>query len=988
MAATADSPGAFLCPVLVGRDRQLGTFGRLIEFAAAGSGQVALISGEAGSGKSRLAREVAAMATALRPPAGPFRAISGAAFEHTARSPFWLAADALAMAFEGQPPRDVAATLGPAAPDAGRLIPSLGLPNPGPPPSNADERQRMVETVARAFVALSRPQPLVVTFEDLHWADEGSLDLVLSLARLVPRNRMLLVLTYRDDEAGPALRHLLGELERARIGVPVSVERLKMRDVEGMLLAMPALSGRVQAGLLQAVYALSEGNPFAVEETVKALQVSGGDRWWEVTHGGGPLPVPQSLDEAVRRRVDRLSEDAQEVLRVAAVAGRRFDFDLLSSVTGRSEGALVAAVRDLVAAQLVVEESPDRFAFRHALTREAVYRGLLGREQRRLHGLVAEAIEGGSGDYSAAEKAQHWYRAGGWTKAANQAVTAAREAAALYSFGPALQHYDMAVEAAGRGGMALPAAILLGRGQVREIVGEREAARADYEEAIRVATQSGEAHTACEAFIALGLLHAGDDYAAAGACYQRALVLAGRSRDPVLRAKALNRMGNWYVNRERPADGIPCHEQALELYRRAGDRPGIAETLDLLGMARVMGGDPEGSVGAYRGAIAILEELGDRPGIASALGGLCICGNSYLSVTLPLSASSREECEAAARRGLDLTQALGWRAGEAYQLAFLANILGSHGDYAAALEAVDSSLAIATSIGHPQWLVAAETFRGQILVDLLDPGRALAGLEVALARAKVLQSEYWVHVASGVLAQALVAEGDLDEAARILGSAGWPDLPMTSIGQRLVWAAALGLLLARGQPAEAASVAARLATSAPGPGGRPTPWLLWQQGRALAAMDDLDGAMMALDEAIAAAAGAGLRPLTWRARVSAAQAAQAAGQRSHAREHEREARRMIDELTAATGDRERAVFRDAALALLTPPARARHALDLSPREREVAALVAQGMTNRQIGEALVLSERTVESHIASALAKLGQNSRSALAAWWVREGEA
>jgi DNA-binding CsgD family transcriptional regulator len=844
----------------------------------------------------------------------------------------------------------------------------------------------MVETLARAFVALSRVQPLVVTFEDLHWADEGSLDLVLSLARIVPRHRILLVATYRDDETGPGLRHLLGELERARLGFSMTVERLKMRDVEGMLLAMPALSGRVQAGLLQAVYALSEGNPFAVEETVKALQVSGGDRWWEPAFGA-PLPVPQSLDEAVRRRVDRLSEDAREVLRVAAVAGRRFDFDLLSAATGRSEGALVAAVRELAGAQLVVEESPDRFAFRHALTREAVYRGMLGREQRRLHQLVAEAIESGCGEYSSAETARHWYRAGGWTKAANQAVVAAREAAALYSFGPALQLYDMAVAAAARGGVTLPATILLGRGQVREMVGEREAAKADYEEAVRVATQTGEPRTACEAFIALGLLHSGADYAAAGACFQRALVLAGRTGDPVLRARALNRMGNWYVNRERPGEGIPCHEQALELYRKAGDRPGIAETLDLLGMARALGADPDGSVEAYRGAIAIMEDLDDRPGLASALGGFCICGNSYLSATLPLSTTPREECEAAARRGLALTRELGWRAGEAYQLAFIANILGAHGDYGGALQNATSALDIATSISHPQWSIAAQTFQGRILVDLLDTGRALSGLEAAFEQARVLQSDYWVHATGGVFAEALVAEGDTAGARRVLASAGWPGISMASVGQRLMWAAALELALAEGRPEEASETAARLAASAPGGSERPIPWLLWHQGRALAAMGDLDGAMVALDEAIASATGAGLLPLAWRAHVSAAEVAQAAGHRSHAREHDLSARRIIDELTARTGDAERAAFRDAALALLTPPSRARHALDLSPREREVTAFVAQGMTNRQIADALVLSERTVESHVASALSKLGQNSRAALAAWWAREGE-
>ena len=139
--------------------------------------------------------------------------------------------------------------------------------------------------------------------------------------------------------------------------------------------------------------------------------------------------IPRSVHDAVQRRLMALSVPARDVFTLAAVAGRQFDFDLLQSISGHDEAALLDLMKDLVAARLVVEETGDRFVFRHALTREAIYAGLLERERRLLHRGIADAIErlyGSSPDARLDDLAAHFFAAGAWP----QALEAARGAGA------------------------------------------------------------------------------------------------------------------------------------------------------------------------------------------------------------------------------------------------------------------------------------------------------------------------------------------------------------------------------------------------------------------------------------------------------------------------------------------------------------------------------------------------------------------------------
>jgi tetratricopeptide (TPR) repeat protein len=493
---------------------------------------------------------------------------------------------------------------------------------PAPPALDpAERRQRTLAALLHTFTRWADERPLLLLFEDLHWSDDDSLEVLERLAGAAPRNRLLLLLTHRSDEPGPGLGRLLARLHRSRMARELLLPRLSREDTATMLRQVLGVS-HLRPDFSEAVQELTDGNPFFIEEVLTAL-VAGGDLFrapggWD-RRPVRELRIPRSVGDAVRVRTDRLSPAAREVLAVAAVAGRRFDFALLLELSGLDERGLVAVVKELIGASLLVEESTDRFAFRHALTREAVAAGLLARERRALHLTIAEAIERlhGSGlDDHVHDLAHHYFQAGEWAQALVHARRGAERALELHTPQAAAEHLSLALEAAGRLGMAPPPDLLLARAGAREVTGDFDGSVADYQAALSGAEGAGRRREAWQALIGLGLLWTSRDYERARPHLDRALALARELRDPTMVAHSLNRLGNWCANVQLPGDAMPYHREALAIFEEREDRAGVAATWDLLGMAAAQQADMGQAWGAYRRAAALFEELDDpaRPG--------------------------------------------------------------------------------------------------------------------------------------------------------------------------------------------------------------------------------------------------------------------------------------------------------------------------------------------------------------------------------------
>jgi DNA-binding NarL/FixJ family response regulator len=655
-------------------------------------------------------------------------------------------------------------------------------------------------------------------------------------------------------------------------------------------------------------------------------------------------------------------------------------------------------IKQLIAAQLVVEETADIFVFRHALMRQAVEADLLARERRALHRAIAGAMErlyAGAVEAHLADLAEHCYAAGLWEQAQAYARRAGEQAQAIYAPRAAVEQFTRALDAARRLAHDPPHGLYRARGQMYEVLGEFDAACEDYTQALQTARGANDRMAEWQSLLDLGFLWTGRDYARANEYLQGALRLARDMGEPSTLAHSLNRVGNWLGNIEQPLEGRRCHQEALALFQGLNDRRGLAMTLDLLGTTSLMGGDILSSARYYEQAIALFRELDDRQGLIFSLANYLMRGAAYVLDTVVCQTTSLAACLRDAEEARQLARQIGWRAGEAFVCMYMGLGLGPRGDYARALEAVHACLAIAAEIEHHHWLMAAHWTLGALYLDLLALADARQQLEQALRLAEQVGHLFSIRMTSSFLAETCIAQGDIARAQSLLDTVIGSDAPMQTIATRRVWCARAKLALARGDPEATLQIVDQLIASAEhAEQSTAIPQLWYLRGEALIRLRQLAEAEIALQVALAAAQAQGERSALWRIHASQGKLLLSEHRRDPAAAALAAAQSLIAELAADLPDQAlRAAFLQGASAQipqLTPPTPRRAAKQafggLTERERQVAALVAQGKSNREIGDELVVSERTVEKHVENVLSKLSFTSRAQIAAWAVEKG--
>ncbi|GAC1698735.1 MAG: hypothetical protein NVS9B6_09310 [Candidatus Limnocylindrales bacterium] len=437
ISASAPASQQVLCPVVIGRDREAAALDTSLAAAMEGHGRMVLVSGEAGLGKSALMRRFQE-----RVRAQGARLLIGECTEIEARRPFGPFIDALSGADVGLPPE-------------------LEQGGPGALPVAEVERYRVHVAFAERLAEAARERPLVVVIEDLHWGDEATFELVPYLARKLKDDRVLLIATYRSDELHRLhpLNHVLAELSRGRLAEDIRLKRLTLDEVGQVIGRALGLKQAPTAAFRQAIFDRTEGNPFFVEEILRALVERGEltyrDGAWHREKEVADLTIPASVRDAVQQRLLGLEPNARRAMQVAAVIGQRFDFELLEAVSQLDERTLFEAIKAAIEAQLVREETDaagnDSYAFRHALSREAVLADLLQRERRLLHRAVGETLEGMTAsrpEDRAEELAYHFDEARDTARAFRYHRVAAERSLRMGAPASAMTHYERAIELA------------------------------------------------------------------------------------------------------------------------------------------------------------------------------------------------------------------------------------------------------------------------------------------------------------------------------------------------------------------------------------------------------------------------------------------------------------------------------------------------------------------------------------------------------------
>ncbi len=375
-------------PVFIGRRDELASLAGQLARASANDPAFALIGGEAGVGKTRLTRELASLAASQ-----DCCVLTGQCVELGGEGlPLAPLVDALRTLARTMPPDLLADVLGPAAPALSRLLPELAKAasavssSPAGPTALAGDdvsKAQLLEHVLGTLDRLSGVRPVLLAVEDLHWADRSTLDLMAFLFRSLRQSRVMIAVTYRSDELHRRhpLRPLLTSWERDRSINRIDLSRFSRDEVAAQLGAI--LGQRPAPAVTDTVFDRSGGNAYLVEELAGA-----------VSAGGDPADLPPSLADVLLSRVDALTANAQKLLRTASVAGRAVSDGLLAEVAGLDEAELLRALRETVDSHLlIVDPGGHGYAFRHALTRDAVYEDMLPGERVRLHASYAAALD-------------------------------------------------------------------------------------------------------------------------------------------------------------------------------------------------------------------------------------------------------------------------------------------------------------------------------------------------------------------------------------------------------------------------------------------------------------------------------------------------------------------------------------------------------------------------------------------------------------------
>ena len=726
----------------VGRNIEYGQFLGLIARLTARSGQVVLVEGEAGIGKSRLMFEVACYAQHRALPllvTNCYEIERAIAYQPVID----LATQACATVSEARLCKIAPILLA----EIAALVPAMAARQVDLPPLSADfpeaRQARLFHALVQLFDALAQDRQLIVMIDDIQWADDASLRFLHFLARQIASRPVLLACAYRDEEIdnNAGLSSLVESLRREAHTRQMALARLVPADTVMLLerLNDPQLSAPDLAARL---HRETNGNPFFLWSIMHSL--SEGEC---VVGDAGNLPLPDALRDSVRVRLARVPQEDRRLLDVAAVLGRRFDFEILLALARVPEERFLDTMESLVKRRLLREDQEDGFYdFSHDKVREVVYRDIGMARRVLLHRAVAEMLQQrptSKAHERDAHLAEHYERGNVWPKALLYLGLAAEHSQKLFAMRESLQWFDRAVallqahpDAATQ---AQQLALYERRGAARAQAGQIEGAVADFRRVIDAARGLGEHAHARDVLIQLGMAYRrADAYEQAIACLDEALKASRAMGDERHAADTLYHLGTVAWSNGRNELAITYHQQAVDICEslRLTDLVAV-QAFHGRGEAYFANAEPAAAIVSFSRSLDLARGIGDKSYESENLMMIGWACTGHMGLADYRRALSHFDAALAIARAADLQ----WHLGPT--LIGRAHVQVALGKFSEAWADLNEALPRLETLGLVRYQIMAHDALGCLLLDLNLPGQALQHFERGLCLAQDAGIMYW-----------------------------------------------------------------------------------------------------------------------------------------------------------------------------------------------------------------------------------------------------
>jgi diguanylate cyclase (GGDEF)-like protein len=809
-----DIPLDLSSPILVGRDNEIrflkNTFQKLLTNQSP-RGKILFFGGEAGVGKTSLITSIERL-----PRFSQVYFLKGACHVETRDIPYYPFINAFSSYFQNwgkdqkhfyRKIREIYRR------ELSKIIPQFD--ERGRKRSRADippDKLRLFEGFLILLKTMSNAKPLILFLDDLHWADEASLDLLQYISRRIEKESVLILGTYREEElAKSPLVKTIREMEGERLMENVGLPHLS-HDAVTTLLTSAFRGLKVCSDFEKMVSVKTGGNPFFIMEILRSL---GEENQKKVLDGGETqefyesLILTESVLDMIHRRLEELDPEIREILLYCAVLGKEFHFDVLRYLSSRNEGNLFDILDKTVKRQLL-EEVPgtdgEYYRFHHGLIGDVIYSKIQAWRKKLLHKEAGEVIEEyyreKLGEVSG-NLTRHFFNGENYSKALLYAKKAGDRSKQLYANQEAIQYYTQAIKVFDHlngNQWEDKFELLHSRSEIFGIVGKTEERKKDIENAIGLAQKKKDKKRLSDGFISQSFyyLQTGDFMNSLKSA-EKALELKRKIRDKRGEAQALQRIGSVSTDMGDTIKALKCHKKAYRIFKEIGDRTGEGANLFSIGVVHYFTGEFQKALKYYQDSLKIFKEEKDKWREGMTLGNIGVIYsqmgnyqkalevyNKSLKIDKELGARVREGSDLINigitlehtgnyvdalekfLEGVQINHEIGNRAGKADGNSNIGRVYNQLGDYKSALDYLEKTLDIRKETGDRRGEGSALNNIGDVFENLEEYDKALEIQNMALLLGKEFNSKtLWIDSLNSLASVYTKRGGNSDSVAAL-----------------------------------------------------------------------------------------------------------------------------------------------------------------------------------------------------------------------------